>query len=142
MAVVPHVPKRLVVPIEQGFFGEPLSYDRTVDYVAEYKDVLKLEAPTPQGSVHSPLVVRGMARGPWFFEGSFPIRVRNADGTTIAEGAAQAVGDWMTTEYVPFTAMLPFSNQQKGSKGTILFMKDNPSGLPEHDDSFEVPVTF
>jgi hypothetical protein len=48
----------------------------------------------------------------------------------------------MTTEYVRFSAALEFTAPAAGSRGTLIFKKDNPSGLPEHDDSREVPVVF
>jgi hypothetical protein len=47
----------------------------------------------------------------------------------------------MTTNFVPFTATLTFT-AVPGQKGTLLFKKDNPSGLPQNEGEFRVPVTF
>ena len=63
-------------------------------------------------------------------------------GHVIAEGPAQAQGEWMTQDYVPFKITLSFPAQAAGSKGTVVLRNDNPSGLPENDKSLEIPVTF
>jgi hypothetical protein len=142
MAAVPSIPKKLVAPIQNDAFGEPDIFDRTVDYPATYKDLLKIEAPAPNAQVSSPITVRGMARGPWFFEASFPITVTDQEGTVLGTGVAQAVGDWMTEDYVPFTATVAFTNAGGATNGSLILNKDNPSGLPEKDDSYTLPVTF
>jgi len=92
-------------------------------------------------SVTSPLTITGKAKGNWFFEASFPVKVEDASGTVLAQGIAKAQGDWMTTDYVPFTATLTFSKPSTKT-GRIVFKKDNPSGLPENDAYYIVPVTF
>ncbi len=84
-------------------------------------------------------VIEGRARGPWFFEASFPIELRDEKGALLTTAIAQAEGDWMTIEYVPFRATLHFP-PPASSKGTLVFKKDNPSGLPENDRSIERPV--
>lgn len=108
----------------------------------EKMDLIKLTTPRPNDIVSSPLVITGQARGPWFFEASFPVYLTNWDGLIIAEGIATAQGEWMTTEFVPFTATLTFAvDPQVYSKAaTLILKKDNPSGLPEHDDALEIPL--
>jgi tRNA dimethylallyltransferase len=63
------------------------------------------------------------------------------DGTVLVTTIATANGEWMTEEFVPFTAevKLPAS---AGSRGTLVLHKDNPSGLPEHDAQLRIPVRF
>ena len=97
--------------------------------------------PTVGSKIARPLKIAGEARG-WYFEGSFPVSVLNQNGVKIATGIAQATGDWMTDAWVPFTGTIDYPAQPAGSKGTIVFSKDNPSGLPEHDDSAEMQITF
>jgi len=108
----------------------------------EKMDLIKLASPRPNDTVSSPLVITGQARGQWFFEASFPVYLTNWDGLIIAEGIATAQGEWMTTEFVPFTATLTFTvDPQIYSKAaTLILKKDNPSGLPEHDDALEIPL--
>lgn len=98
--------------------------------------------PAPGASIVSPLVVRGEARGNWFFEATFPVILTDWDGKIIAEGYAQADGEWMTSEFVPFTATVNFEKPPYGERGTVILKKDNPSGLPEHDDAVEFFITF
>lgn len=111
-------------------------------------DLIKVDMPQASAVISSPLTISGQARGQWFFEASFPVFLVNWDGLIIADGVAQATADWMTTDFVPFTATLEFTNpyvlgqDEFMKKGTLIFKKDNPSGLPENDDSFEMPVRF
>lgn len=104
-------------------------------------DRIRLISPLPNTKVTSPLVIRGEARGPWYFEAVFPVVLVDASGKTIAEGHATAKGEWMTTEFVPFEAILTFTKPQTDT-GKLILKKDNPSGLPEHDDSLVTPVFF
>jgi hypothetical protein len=54
---------------------------------------------------------------------------------------AQAQGDWMTEEFVPYKADIKIPNAYTG-KATILLKKDNPSGLVEKDASISFPFTI
>jgi len=109
----------------------------------KYKDLVEVTSDISK-PFSSPMVISGKARGPWYFEASFPISIMDADGKIIGAGHAEATADWMTTEYVPFTAtvtyMLPANTKDK--KGAVILSKDNPSGLPENDDAFAIPITF
>ena len=92
-------------------------------------------------TIKSPFVVRGEARGYWFFEASFPMRLYDGNGKEIAVAIAQAEGEWMTENFVPFSAELKFVAPAT-KDGVLVFQKDNPSGLPEYDDEVRIPVTF
>jgi len=45
-------------------------------------------------------------------------------------------------DYVPFQAEITFKKPTVKNNGWIILHKDNPSGLSEKDDSFEVPILF
>lgn len=107
----------------------------------EKDDFIRVSAPRPNTAVKNPLNIEGMARGSWFFEASFPVKLLDASGVEIGRGHAQAKKNWMTAEFVPFEATLTFVTPASGS-GTLLLEKDNPSGLPEHADELRMPVTF
>ncbi|MDO8594355.1 MAG: Gmad2 immunoglobulin-like domain-containing protein [bacterium] len=102
---------------------------------------IRIAQPRPNTVIESPLVVKGMARGNWFFEASFPVKLFDGNGELLASVPAQAKGEWMTTEFVPFEATLSFK-MPTTTVGLLLLQKDNPSGLPEHDDALRVPVRF
>jgi hypothetical protein len=104
-------------------------------------DLIRVDTPRPNELVGSPLTVTGEARGYWYFEASFPIEVRDAEGELLAIAPAQAQGEWMTEEFVPFEITLDFQ-LPKTDTGTLILHKDNPSGLPEHDDSLSIPIRF
>jgi hypothetical protein len=93
------------------------------------------------GKLSDPLKITGEARL-WYFEAVFPIELRDSAGRMLGLGPAQAQSDWMTEEWVPFEVQFTFPEQPAGSRGTIIMMNDNPSGLEENSDSFEIPVTF
>src|SRR6185436_520379 len=66
-------------------------------------DVLRNISVKAGDTVSSPLTVTGEARGNWYFEASFPAVLVDWDGKIIAQLPAQAQGDWMTQEFVPFS---------------------------------------
>lgn len=98
--------------------------------------------PIANTKITSPLIVKGEAKGTWFFEASFPVVLTDWDGKIIAQGIAKAESDWMTTNFVPFTATLTFTKPSYGATGSLILKKDNPSGLPQNDDSLEITVKF
>jgi hypothetical protein len=108
----------------------------------ELNNLIHLNNPRPNQVISSPLVIQGEARGGWFFEASFPVILTDWDGLIIASGVATAQGDWMTNDFVPFTATLTFKNPTYKNNGSLILKKDNPSGLPENDKALEIPVIF
>lgn len=100
-----------------------------------------IDSPVAGEVIKSPLKITGKARGPWYFEASFPVRLVDAAGKEIAIAVAQAKGEWMTENFVEFEVVMPFSNAETDT-GKLIFEKDNPSGLPQFADSFTLPVRF
>lgn len=124
-------------------FGE--EKNTTEDQAIEIKnDKIVVDLPKPNEQVTSPVKISGKARGIWFFEASFPVIVKDSNGKVVGQAAAHAKGEWMTAEFVPFEAEVNYDlNENISSKeGKIILKKDNPSGLPENDDSVEIPVKF
>ena len=107
----------------------------------EKDDLIRISEPRPNAVITSPLTVKGMARGNWFFEASFPVRLLDSAGKELVVGIAQAKANWMTIEFVPFEATLTFTLPAT-TAGTLLLDKDSPSGLPENEDALRVPVRF
>lgn len=110
----------------------------------EKTDLIRITTPRPNQTIKSPLTITGEARGGWFFEASFPVFLTDWDGRIIAQGIATAKSDWMTADFVPFEAVLTFTVDPNvySKRGSLILKKDNPSGLPEHDDALEIPVVF
>lgn len=91
-------------------------------------------------TVSSPLTITGEARG-WYFEASFPVHLFDGNGNELASAPAQAQGDWMTEDFVPFKVTLTFTTPSTPT-GTLVFEKDNPSGLPQNAANISIPVQF
>ena len=109
---------------------------------AQKADLIRVSSPLPNQEVSSPLTITGEARGNWYFEASFPVFLTDWDGKILAQGIAQAQGEWMTAEFVPFVATLNFVADKNAysNRGTLILKKDNPSDLRKFDDSLEFPV--
>jgi hypothetical protein len=104
-------------------------------------DLIKVTNPVPNQLVSSPLTITGSARGNWYFEGSFPVEILDANGKQLAIKPAQAQGEWMTTNFVPFSVTLTFAKPTTAT-GTIVLHKDNPSDESKFDDELRIPVRF
>ena len=104
-------------------------------------DLIRVDSPKPNQTVESPLQITGQARGYWFFEASFPVKLVAEDGEILAMGIAQAQTDWMTEDFVAFELELTFDPANQKS-GTLILERDNPSGLPENADELQIPVYF
>jgi len=105
-------------------------------------EFIVVASPKPGDIIISPLKIRGQARGTWFFEGDFPLVLKDPKGRVIANGFVTARGEWMTKEFVPFEGILTFEKPATGGRGMLIFKKDNPSDRPELDDALELPVRF
>ena len=105
-------------------------------------DMIKVYNPPTNTIINSPVILSGLARGPWFFEGTAPIILTNSKGVIIARGVIKAQSDWMTNELVPFMGTLTFPAQGSGTSGVLVIKKDNPSGAAANDASIEILVGF
>lgn len=126
------------LPADPSQSGEPTYYQASADDI-------QVTLPFPGAVTGQDFSVRGKARGYWFFEASFPVFLLDADGNQIAVGLAapEPPGtEWMTTEFVNFKADV----QAGGYTGpaTLVIMRDNASGLPEHDAYllFDITVEY
>ncbi len=118
-----------------------VSFTEDLGNVPDKSNLITVTDLAPNQKIKSPLTVHGKARGTWFFEASFPVRVADADGNILGSGVAEANGDWMTEDFVPFTVKVTFTKPAT-KEGSVTFLKDNPSGLPENEDALVVPVQF
>lgn len=88
------------------------------------------------------LLVYGKARGYWFFEGDFPIRLETTNQEVLGYGIASSLDEWMTENFVDFKGEIDFSTTTNNLQTNLILMRDNPSGLPENDDQLIIPVTI
>lgn len=139
-------PRRCIGPHNQ-FFIEEVPRDTTTNINIIKKpatalyNIIQVTTPRPNGKITSPLTITGQARGSWFFEASFPIILKDANGVVLAKTSAEAKDEWMTENFVPFSATITFPVPTT-TTGTLILRKDNPSGLSKNDAELEIPVQF
>lgn len=102
---------------------------------------IRIFSPAMNATVGSPIAVIGEVPGNWSFEAQFPVRLVDSKGTVVASSMAHVLGNWQTSELVPFSAQLIFASSVSGT-GQIVLEKDNPSGLPANSDTLAVSVKF
>lgn len=115
----------------------PVTNSNVVPHISEN---IRVTMPLAGAEISSPVNLEGSARG-WFFEASFPVTIVDANGVKLYEGSIQATDDWMTQAFVPFKQSVTYT-APTADTGKIIFMKSNPSDLPENNESYEMPVTF
>lgn len=104
-------------------------------------DMIEIENPAPGMDISSPLTIKGEAKGHWYYEGIFTIKLYDASDRLLAETTAEADGEWMTEQFVPFETTISFEASDD-QRGRLVFERANPSGLPQNDQSHAVPVVF
>ncbi len=107
----------------------------------EKDDLIRISEPRPNSVVTSPFKISGMARGSWFSEGSFPVRIVDGNGEILARGVAETKSRGLTKEFFSFAGELSFSTPTT-TTGMLFLDKDSPSGLPEYADTLWVPIRF
>ena len=105
------------------------------------KELIVVDVPKENAVIKSPLTIKGKARGNWYFEADFPVRLVDSTGKEIGRSTATAQGEWMTENFVPFTSTLSFNTSTAG-RGTLILEKNNPSGLAENADELRIPVSW
>lgn len=99
-------------------------------------------SPKNNQEINNPIVISGKARGNWYFEASFPVKLLDVNKNVIIATHATALSDWMTTDFVNFTATIEYDSTSITGPALIELSKDNPSGNPEFDKSIFVPVVL
>ncbi len=112
-------------------------------YTNASPDTIVVASPKPGESVAGAqsIAVTGQARGPWYFEASFPVVIEDLAGNVLGQTPATATSDWMTENFVPFTANISLSSSYRGP-ATIILKNDNPSGDPSRAASVSVPIVI
>lgn len=137
--------KNLIIAAVFFAIGFAIGYWQTGGFesnrVVDDETQVILESVQPNDVVASPLVVEGMAVGPWYFEATFGIEVRDGNAGVLGQGYAEAQSDWMTEDFVSFVGTVSF-NPGSATSGWLVLIKANPSGEPQYDDEIAIPVQF
>lgn len=135
------VPVLAVIIIIGVYYCESFNQQASRNVSPLVRSDIVVTQPAAKQVIVSPYVIKGKAKGNWFFEASFPIRLEDNQGNLITTTIARAQSDWMTTNYVPFEAVLSFPQNLTGN-GKLIFSKDNPSGLPQNAGTFQLMIRF
>jgi len=85
--------------------------------------------------------IRGKVKN-WMYEGEFPVFLTDSAGQVYQFTSAKAQGEWMTTDYVQFTAEMDLTGVPiMSNELELVFRKSNPSGDPKLDEQVSFAVT-
>lgn len=107
----------------------------------EQNPKIDLISPKPNEELGQSFSISGQARGSWYFEASFPIVLLDEARNELLTTVATAQGEWMTENFVPYSATVDLKTKYTG-KAFLVLKKDNPSGDPNYDDQIEIPITI
>lgn len=107
--------------------------EKGVEYILNYPQIGE--------SVQCPFEITGEIPGFWYFEAMFSVKVVDKTGNLVYLTNAQAEGDWMTTNMVPFRANIE-CEAERSIDAIMILEKANMSDLPENNDEIEIPITL
>ncbi len=116
-------------------------YTEDIGNELEKTAYINISSPRPNQIISSPLNIAGQAVGSWFFEGDMPIKLLDDNNNDLVNSYVTAQSEWMTDSFVNYSGTIEFETPDTDG-GLLIIMKDNPSGLAEHDDQLEIPVRF
>src|SRR3989344_4206961 len=117
--------KLLILIIILTIMGAGLYYllynNKTAPLAEEtvYKDLIKVASPRANDLVTNPLFIKGEARGDWYFEASFPVKLFDANGEIVPLepgyimarcGPRPGAGNFVATGDIPFGTALTLTN--------------------------------
>jgi Immunoglobulin-like domain of bacterial spore germination len=97
---------------------------------------MKINHPAPGDVVRNPVHVAGYGTA---FEGTISLRIRDDDGTGIAEGSTQGGSTGVIGE---FKAELQFSRRPNQRLGVVEAFEESASGSGEELHLDRVPIVF
>jgi len=97
---------------------------------------IKINHPAPGDVIRNPAHVAGYGTA---FEGTISLRIRDDDGTVIAEGPTQGGSNGVIGE---FKANLEFRRRPDQRIGVVEAFEESASGSGEELHLFRVPIVF
>ena len=100
----------------------------------------ELISPLPDSEIDCKFTLAGKMPREWFFENSFSYSII-VDGKEVLAGSVQSKDDYTEKEILEFAEEIECKEGCIG-EGEIVLKNANPSGLPENDDQYRIPVKF
>ncbi len=117
------------------------TFSQEIDPQHDYSKEIQVTNPIPNQLIEQTLQVTGQISGTWLFEAQSSMKLYDTDNNLVAEGVITTTSDWMTTNLVPFTGTLTFT-QPDPQKGKLVIENANPSGDEANKKEFEIPIYF
>jgi len=118
-----------------------ISGDEEINKTDDLSNQIIVTYPVPDQLIASPLIITGEARGTWFFEANFSVSLLDSNGKVLALHYAITDEEWMTEDFISFTAHIEFDDPETAT-GLLILEKNNPSDFREQDAQIEIPVRF
>ncbi len=100
-----------------------------------------LQTPRSGETVTGPLVIKGQVPKSWTFEGQFQMQLLDDRRHLILTDRVPVEWDnennKLTLDFIE-----SYNYQTQAKSGFLVLRNDNPSGLPENEKSFEIPIKF
>lgn len=93
-----------------------------------------------QGLITSPVEILGTIDRSWTWEGTFQIEIVDGNGESLNSFPVGVIFENDDDKVGEFSISIPFESTTES--GFIVVHSDNPSGLPENEKTFKLPIIF
>ena len=128
------------IPAFKTFSRTNTDFTVLAEYHNATQNDIRVTEPESHNRLDSTFVIEGEARGPWYFEATFPVEIRTPSGETLIETFIMTDEEWMTEDFVPFSEEITVADYT--GPATLYLHKQNASGEPERDAWLAIPVTI
>lgn len=105
-------------------------------------EMIQIDGIGAGAAISSPFTLTGKAIGEWYFEGDFPVMLKDMEGNILSTVPARAQTGWMDPGFVPFRAEVIFI-AGPGTPALLVLEKDNPGEEGEGTArAVEIPVVL
>lgn len=122
---------------KREIFDQILSTFKFTDQKADGPVIV---TPLANSKITSPVTISGTIPKSWTFEANFVIEIQDKNRNVIAASPSQVLFNNETDLIGKFSTLVNFDTT--AIEGYIVIKSDNPSGLPELQKTFEIPVKF
>lgn len=104
-------------------FSLELYQSASAEHVGSTKLFIDVASPKFNQKIESPIKINGIASGLWFYEGSFIVKIFDANGILLGSGPVTTNSEGKT---VSFSGIIPFKDSNT-TTGKIVFTGADPS---------------
>jgi len=123
---------------------------RTRDQITDYNpnnderplnELIQIDEIYPGSIISSPYRITGKANNAWYFERSFPVKLKDENGNVLYSSPAIALSSQRSPGWVPFKVDIIFI-AAPGTEARLVFELHNPSDTEGFQRAIEVPVVL